>query len=177
MAVEDKKRKVKKAKNIVLPKIKGATLPEAELSTSNSVSQTPLEQFQLEYKEKIAKIENDLKGVVDSFEDKIEKKETKTIEILAIFITLFTFISVNVNIFTRVADVYTAVWFMLLMTICSIVLLLFLFLIISIKSNSSWKIWTLLTIIAISLFATVFLTGNSKNWNPQLNPLSNASQK
>lgn len=111
-------------------------------------------------------VDGKLKELEQRFETKIENKETKTTEILAIFITLFTFISVNVNIFTKVSDVYTAIWFMLLMTACSILLLSFLFLVI--RSKNDWKIWTGLLLSLAFLALLIFITISNK-WNPKLN--------
>ncbi|MFA7194076.1 MAG: hypothetical protein WC087_04135 [Candidatus Paceibacterota bacterium] len=76
--------------------------------------------------EKLTKLE-------EKMNEKIEKKETKTTEMLAIFITLFTFISVNITIFTKVSDIKRAVFFMILMVLCSATLVSFLF--ISINSD------------------------------------------
>lgn len=72
-------------------------------------------------------VDGKLKELEQKFEQKIENKETKTTEVLAIFITLFTFISANITIFTKVDDIKRAVFFMLLMTLCSISLLSFTF--------------------------------------------------
>lgn len=108
----------------------------------------------------------ELKELENKFNERVENKEMKTTEILAIFITLFTFISVNVNIFTKVSDVYTAIWFMLLMTACSIILLSFLFFII--KSKNDWKIWVGLMIALVFITFLILVTISSK-WNPKLN--------
>ena len=72
-------------------------------------------------------VDGKLKELEQKFETKIENKETKTTEILAIFITLFTFISANITIFTKVTDIKRAVFFMLFMTLCSTSLLSFTF--------------------------------------------------
>jgi heme/copper-type cytochrome/quinol oxidase subunit 4 len=118
-------------------------------------------------------VDGKFKELEQRFETKIENKETKTTEILAIFITLFTFISVNVNIFTKVSDVYTAIWFMLLMTTCSILLLSFLFLVI--KSKNDWKLWLGL-IITLAFVAFLILITISTKWNPKLNEVKMETQ-
>lgn len=109
---------------------------------------------------KISKIESD-------FNEKLEKKETRVTEILAIFITLFTFISVNVNIFTRVQDLQSAVWFMLLFTMCCLLLLSCLFLVISDKKN--YFIICILVLSIVCLFGLLIATKYIPSWNPKLN--------
>lgn len=104
----------------------------------------------------------------NKFNERAENKEMKTTEILAIFITLFTFISVNVSIFARVSDIYTAILFMLLMTICSIILLSFLFLII--RSKNDWKIWSGL-LVALFFISLLIIVTISSDWNPKLNDI------
>lgn len=49
-------------------------------------------------------------------EEKIERDKTTAIEVLGIFVALFTFIAVNVQLFSRIADLASAIWFMLLMS-------------------------------------------------------------
>jgi len=107
-----------------------------------------------------------LKQLGDKFDEKIDKKETKTTEILAIFITLFTFISVNVQIFTKIQDIYTAVWFMSLMTISSLILLSFLFIVINTKND--WKKWLGLMVVLMFLCGLIILLMSPK-WNPKIN--------
>ena len=115
----------------------------------------------------------ELKELENKFNERVENKEMKTTEILAIFITLFTFISVNVNIFTKVSDVYTAIWFMLLMTACSVLLLSFLFLII--RSKNNWKVWVGLMIV-LAFITFLILVTISGNWNPKLNEGKNETK-
>ena len=118
----------------------------------------------------IAEIERDLRAHIEitkkEFIQRIEERETKTIEILAIFITLFTFISVNVNIFTKAADAYTAIWFMLIMTACSVALLSFMFIVINTKND--WKKWIGLLLV-LCFLSFLILVSISSNWNPKLN--------
>jgi cytochrome bd-type quinol oxidase subunit 2 len=84
-------------------------------------------------------VDGRLKELESKFESKIDTKETKTTEILAVFITLFTFISANITIFTKVDDVKRASFFMLLMTLCSIILLSFTFIIINPQKNNLFQ--------------------------------------
>lgn len=120
---------------------------------------------------KILEIENNFKKIlyeeVKKIDEKFEKKETRLTEILAIFITLFTFISVNVNIFTRVQDVHSAVWFMLLFTMCSLLLLSCLFLVISDKKN--YFIIGILVLSILCLTGLLVATKYIPSWSPTLN--------
>jgi len=131
----------------------------------------PIDPFE---DKRILRIESNLNKKIyeelKKIDEKSEKKETKTTEILAIFITLFTFISVNVNIFTRVHDLHSAVWFMILFTMCSLLLVSCLFLLISDK-RTHFSIWILVLSI---LFLTGLLVATKyiPSWNPILNDVS-----
>ncbi len=57
----------------------------------------------------------------------VDQKAQKTTEMMAIFITLFTFISVNVNVFSNIESLGAAVWFMILMAAASSVLIAVMF--------------------------------------------------
>jgi len=101
-----------------------------------------------------------LKKTEDKITSKIDAKETRTTEVLAIFITLFTFISVNVNIFSKVTDIKRAIFFMILMTICSLVLLSFCFIAIN-DQKRNWFQWGALLVclffLAFMICVTQFL--------------------
>ena len=114
-------------------------------------------------------VNEQLANLEDKMDDKIDRKETKTTEILAIFITLFTFISVNVNVFTRVQDLHSAVWFMLLFTMCSLLLLSCLFLVISTKKN--YFIIAILILSMLFLIGLLVTTNYIPSWNPTLNDI------
>lgn len=122
----------------------------------------------------VEKIEKDLRKTIDqmakSFDSRIEEKETKTTEILAIFITLFTFISVSVNIFTKVGDLHTAAWFLVLMTSCSLLILSSMILLISNRRN-----WYSIGVLLLSLTfmcGLFFATGLIPNFDTSLNNAS-----
>lgn len=108
-----------------------------------------------------------LKSVVDKFENRIEEKEAKTTEILAIFMTLFTFISVNVSVFTKVKDLFTAIIFMVIMTLCSTFLLSF---VLTVTSKHLPNRKTVLGLL-LSLFCLILLAIliSITSWNYQLN--------
>lgn len=126
--------------------------------------------------ERISKLESEVKDTIDvevkkaseRFNQEIQNRETKTIEILAIFFTLFTFISVDVSIFNRVDDLYTAIWFILLFTLCSIIILSTLFLFISREKEREKKFKIVLGVSLAILVLCVFLPNFTEN--PKLNP-------
>lgn len=119
-------------------------------------------------------VDRRLKDIELKFETRIENKEVKTTEILAIFITLFTFISVNVNIFTRADDLYTAIYFMGIMTLCCLILVSVLFLLISSRVNFSAIIIFVLSIIFLSSLLVV--AKHIPNWNPKINDIKKENQ-
>ena len=86
------------------------------------------------------------------FENKIQQQQAKSLDILAIFITLFTFISVNVSIFQKV-DNEKAIYFMLLITGAMITLVWTLFLI---SEYSKQKLIIMLSGLWIILFMPIF---------------------
>jgi len=61
------------------------------------------------------KIEETWKETNQDLSDKIDNSKLKTIETLGIFVALFTFVSVNVQIFTRVTHLKSAMWFTVLL--------------------------------------------------------------
>lgn len=72
---------------------------------------------------------NKLSNKVEKLEQNIESSNSRSFAILAIFTAVFTFISVNINIFNRVEKFYQAVGFMslnafLTLTIISVPLLI-----------------------------------------------------
>lgn len=58
-------------------------------------------------------------------QDYVNQNQTRVIEALAIFIALFTFISINIQIFTKTQDLRSATIFMVLMAFLSMVMVSF----------------------------------------------------
>lgn len=119
-------------------------------SADISTLQTSLEITMRKMEEQVTRI-REQEERVRAFEEKLDVRETRKVEILAILITLFTFLSININIFTRVNDIYTAIWFMLLMTICSLIIASALFLFIHNRSKWYQLLLVLLFLIAITV--------------------------
>ncbi len=104
--------------------------------------------------------------LLQKFESKINEREEKTTQLLAIFITLFTFISVNVTIFTRVQDVSTAAWFMILMALAACFILAFT--LVCISSKNKQALFLLLICLVAGIAALLVGRGG---FNPSLNSL------
>lgn len=138
----------------LIKKGKGKEIPESEIEkfVNDNIS---------------AYVDGKLKDLEQKFEDKIENKETKTTEVLAIFITLFTFISANITIFTKVDDIKRAVFFMLLMTLCSITLLSFTFISINQQKKNIFQWIGLLFSIGLMILM-LFGIYSLSTWNIKL---------
>src|SRR5258708_3661092 len=132
----------------------------------------PRDEFTVELRKirtKFGEFERELKNKAKEFEDKAQERQVRTTEILALFITLFTFISVNVTIFTKVKDLMTAVVFMGLMTICSLILLSFTLVVINRYSINRITAWGL--IVSLVVFSLVIYACYYFSFNPKLNQL------
>lgn len=101
--------------------------------------------------------------------EEYKARESKTIETMAVFVALFTYISVNVNIFTRVSDVLSAIWFMLIMTTCCFLVLSFVSLILNPKKSR--KFLQSVSLVFFFLLFLIALTFAQTGWNPKLNPV------
>lgn len=88
----------------------------------------------------------------------IEQKLHKSTEIMAIFITLFTFISVNVNIFSQIESLGAAVWFMILMATASIVLIATIFFLIDESTEKNKNRYFFVFLAAGFVFLVCFLS-------------------
>lgn len=69
------------------------------------------------FNENIENINSDLK--------RAQEKETRIIETLAVFVALFTFISVNIQIFSRISNLMSAIIFLIIMASLTGFILLF----------------------------------------------------
>lgn len=90
------------------------------------------------------------------FFDRIEEKETKTTEIMAIFFSLFTFVSVNITIFPDLATVAAQIRFMSMMGLLLFVFTAFLITLLNGKGKrkNDKSFWTF--VICIVVFSSVF---------------------
>lgn len=90
-----------------------------------------LEDSIKESQQKLSKLEEasfDIKIYVQDkikeVEQKIDSSKTDIIQALGIFVALFAFIAINVQIFTKISDLGSAMWFMLVMGGVTIIILL-----------------------------------------------------
>ncbi|MFH0739645.1 MAG: hypothetical protein V1819_00825 [bacterium] len=56
-------------------------------------------------------------------EEKMESKQLKLLEVLGIYISLFTFISASIQVFARISDLFSAILVLLIILICLIIFL------------------------------------------------------
>lgn len=158
----------KRKKNRKSPAYQGIPPQEGNLSQSEIDKLTQdVEKLESRITDAENKSEARLKEASKDFDEKMKDREIRTTEVLAIFVTLFTFISVNVSIFTRVEDLHSAVWFIGLFTALSLLLLSSLFLLISKKRN--WYAVVILLLSLIFLVGLLFATNYTPQWNPKLN--------
>jgi hypothetical protein len=127
---------------------------------TNKTEQTNIEGLKKEFKEQM-EIQS------RKFAEDVEKTRIKVTEMIAIFVTLFTFISVNITIFTKVEDLITAIYFMIIMTLCCIILLSTIFLLIDSVSFPLNKIIGLIFVLFFLCFLIFLIQYGS--WNPKLN--------
>lgn len=114
---------------------------------------------------KLQEINDRIKQMEDRagrFEEDLKMKQSEIIGIMAVFIALFTFISINVTIFTQTKDLMTACVFMFLMTLCTIIILSLCIMLLvgkpASKATTASLVVSLLLLIAVT--AVCYFTGN-----------------
>jgi len=128
-----------------------------EESSGEGTTSVDADQLEKEIKKSEQKL-------LEKFNQKIDEKQERTTEILAIFITLFTFISVNITIFVRVQDLQSAAWFIILITLASTFILSFVLFALKRQQNEySVKALVILIVLIIILLIGTFI------YNPKLN--------
>lgn len=106
----------------------------------------------------------DSKEEVKEFKVEIRNKQAEVLQVLAVFMVLFSFISANVIVFSKVANLVQAAAFMAFMALCSISILVVSFYLISLRHEPDerkigWLGWLGIAINALLLFtACVILT-------------------
>lgn len=121
-----------------------------------------------DFKKDVKKVAKEtIRETEDKLRDKIDDSKLKTIETLGIFVALFTFVSVNINIFNKTKDLYSASAFMILM---AIVIMLFTIPILMIFRDRSFRNSKfLLSVFAISIILLITTLIVSKYLNIPLN--------
>ena len=116
-------------------------------STSNFESSGSIYQQELNNtKDKIALLEKNT-------EDKLNSLSIRIIEILGVFVTLFTFISVDVQIFKNISSLNNAVFFVILMFFCLIGFVFFLHIILN---NNEFSLHHFFVLISLLLVIMIF---------------------
>jgi len=100
----------------------------------------------------------------DLLENKLQEKLPRFTEILGVFVALFTFVSIQVQIFSRVTSLANAVLFSFLIFLCMIGFLFTLHLVINMKGeslkDSKWALIGLVFIVGVGLFSISYLLNN-----------------
>ncbi len=94
----------------------------------------------------------------------IEKGLPRYTEILGVFVALFTFVSIQIQIFSRVTSLANAVLFSFLIFLCMVGFLFTLHLVINMKgeslNGSKWALIGLMFVIGVGLFSISYLLKN-----------------
>ena len=117
------------------------------------------------WKQSSKKIEDKLNGELKiqaeklerRFKRNIEQSRLNIIEVLGIFVALFTFISVNINIFTKVEYLSAAIWFMFIMLVCLVVFVFLLHIVLH-RDEKNTRIWVGIFITLCILIAGFIAT-------------------
>lgn len=115
----------------------------------------------------IAEVEKKINAV----QQEQDKNSVRMIEALAIFVTLFTFVSVNITIFSKIDTLSAAIWFMFLFTLSQLTLLSVF--IVILNKDYSFKKWGLSITLLITMLALLVCSIDSKWLNPAFKPQSN----
>jgi hypothetical protein len=109
----------------------------------------------------LSKTLKDLEDKQIKLSKELEKTRKSSVATIGIFTFLFTFIGANINIFTKMQYLYQAIWFMILMTICTLIII-FTFLIYlgmdKMENLSNILTWKLPLLLLIMLVAFLGLT-------------------
>jgi len=117
----------------------------------NEIKQELSEEFKNEIKVEAEKLKNEFQNIVN-------QNQTRVIEGLAVFVAIFTFISVNIQVLSRVEDLKSAAIFMIFMAFLIMIILSFPLFLLRIVRNDSPPKWIWVTlIVSIVLLLIVFL--------------------
>lgn len=119
----------------------------------SEIKQELAEELKKEIDSTAKKIESDL-------QDFINQNQTRVIEALAVFVALFTFVSVNIQVLSKVIDLRSAAIFMTFMAFLTMIIVSFpLFLLRVVRDDSPPRwVWLTLLISIILLLVVLVLT-------------------
>ena len=150
-----------------------SVVPEDTSLAYSYITQHTEEQIAESEKRILAKIkefESETDDKIKTAKEEQERNKIGTIEALAVFVALFTFVSINITIFSRTEYLSAALWFMILMAISQI-LILVVFLIFLHKEHEKWKSWILPLFLIAILIGLLFASMNNDKLNPQINKI------
>ena len=139
-----------------------------------------LEEDSKAYAEKLyekldTSLDQKLQEASKEFRQQIEMGKTSALQTLALFVALFTFVSVNITIFSKIEYLSAGLWFMFLMLIALITFILTFNVIINARTMSWQKliINILFVIIIVSVIPILlYVTKNNPKLNPQINTIT-----
>lgn len=131
---------------------------QVEAETSSSDLASPSDKIQ-----RLGSNLDDVEERLEEQEKRLKKREARTIEALAIFVALFSFISVSIQIFNRVSSAVGAglVVFLIFCTLSSIIVLLDMLIFRKnwnlASSLKNFKTWLFIIFIALAISSVFFL--------------------
>lgn len=131
--------------------------PRAKAYIEGLHDETRHQLFKELKKEITLKASQHAEKIKEKLQSDISQNQTRVIEALAIFVALFTFVSVNIQIFNKVTNLHSAVTFMILMAFVSMIMMSLPLILLRSNSKSAVPAWTwIVFVIAIILFLVSF---------------------
>lgn len=145
-----------------------------ELEKQKTSSHEDIQNITSDYKKEIETLKTDTKPIKEAVKN-LNEKEFKVIEALGIFFALFTFISINIQIFSRISDLFTAISFsMIMFCLLTIMVIIFNFLLMFNNKKpfliAHGVLLAVFITLAIGIFVIIGLTGK------KLNPIENTKE-
>jgi len=125
-----------------------------ELTTQNKTETTSVNPYQ----DALTKTNKEIKLLKKEVKE-VKRNSIKIIEILGIFVALFTFVSVDIQILRNISSLNNAVFFVLLMFFCLIGFVFFLHIVL----NNQFKIINFLILIGLLFAIMIFFIVMEKN--------------
>jgi hypothetical protein len=137
----------------------GASIDQRTQGYIDGVIDVKKGEIKQELTEELKKeIDSTAEKIKKDFQDTINQNQTRVIEALAVFVALFTFISINIQIFSRVENLMSASIFMIFMAFLTMIIVSFPLVLLRVLRNDpapKWVWWILL--ISIILLISAFL--------------------
>lgn len=144
-----------------------------DISTNNatSTSKTNATETSTIKQDKFMELDKRISSIhkkIKKFEKVLTQKSTKYTEILGIFVALFTFISVNIQIFSKVSTLNDAMVFVILMFFCLIGFVMFLHVTLN-HENKNNSVINFVILLILLLFAIGYFM--SPNFTNKIKPI------